>query len=137
MGSITERPGAVRALQAPDRAFPFAEPELLHRGAIDPPYPQIRECSRRDRVRSGMREFESSHSSQALLRSAWLPKKCEIRPEMPAFREVGLVSKLPFRRFSSANRRKSPATDAIIPVLWRLWAETGLDLHCVRRSQSF
>lgn len=30
------------------------------------PYSQIRECSRRDRVRSGMREFESSHSSQPL-----------------------------------------------------------------------
>jgi hypothetical protein len=30
------------------------------------PYSQIRGNSRRDRVRSGMREFESSHSSQAV-----------------------------------------------------------------------
>src|SRR3981189_2749709 len=42
---------------------------LLQGGAVaPPPYSQVRGNSRRDRVRSGMREFESSHSSQAVRR---------------------------------------------------------------------
>jgi hypothetical protein len=45
------------------------------------PYSQIRGNTRRDRVRSGMREFESSHSSQAVPRLETLPL---VASEMPA-----------------------------------------------------
>jgi hypothetical protein len=46
---------------------------------------------------STMRRFESSRPSQAVRRSARLPKKRENRPEMPAFRAVDFVSRLPNR----------------------------------------
>ncbi len=72
-------------------------------------------------------------ASQAFRRSTRLLKKCEIRPEIQAFREFGFISRRPFRRFWRANRRKSPATSGIIPVLWRLRPETGFDLHCAGR----
>src|SRR5664279_2192714 len=48
-------------------------------------YSQIRGNSRRDRVRSGMREFESSHSSQAVRR---LEKLSLILAERPANGEL-------------------------------------------------
>jgi hypothetical protein len=43
------------------------------------------------------------------------------------FRAFGFVSRLPNRQSQDANRRKSPATPATIPVLQRLPAETGFD----------
>jgi hypothetical protein len=50
---------------------------------------------------------------------------------MRAFYALGFVSRLPIPQSWSANRRKSPATSANIPVLRRLSAETRFDLHCV------
>jgi hypothetical protein len=44
------------------------------------PYSQIRGNTRRDRVRSGMREFESSHSSQPVRRLETLPWAMPERP---------------------------------------------------------
>ena len=49
---------------------------------------------------------------------------------MRAFRELEFVSGLPNRQSQGANRRKSPATPANIPVLQRLSAETGFDHDC-------
>jgi len=63
-------------------------------------------------------------ASHALRRSARLPKKREIGPEMPAFRACDFVSGPPFAGHGTANCRKSPAVPADIPVLWRLSAET-------------
>ena len=40
-----------------------------------------------------MRRFESSRPSQAVRRTATLPKKSEIGPETPAFRAFDFVSK--------------------------------------------
>jgi len=58
-------------------------------------------------------------------------RKREIGPEMPAFRALDFVSRLPIPQSQDANCRKSPAMSPIIPVLGRLWAETGADrLHC-------
>src|ERR1700733_11843458 len=68
----------------------------------------------------GMCKFESSQVSQAVRRSARLPKKREIGPEIPAFRPFDFVSGLPNRLLQGANRRKSPATPPNIPVLQRL-----------------
>jgi hypothetical protein len=53
---------------------------------------------------------------------------------MPAFRVFYFVSTLPNLRSQGANRRKSPATPANIPVLQRLSAETGFDHHCRPRA---
>jgi hypothetical protein len=71
-------------------------------------------------------------ASQAFRRSARLPKKREIGPEIPAFRPFDFVSGLPNRLLPGANRRKSPAKPPNIPVLQRLSAETGLDHDCRR-----
>src|SRR5258708_6012340 len=70
-------------------------------------------------------KFESSQVSQPLQRSAKIPRKSENGPEIPAFRTFDFVSRLPNLQSQSANRRKSPATPAKIPVLQRLSAETG------------
>jgi hypothetical protein len=78
----------------------------------------------------GMCKFESSQVSQPFPRSARRPRKCKIRPEMPAFGAFDLVSKLPNWQSDSSNWRKSPATPANIPVLQRLSAETGFDHDC-------
>ena len=80
---------------------------------------------------STIRRFESSRPSQAFQRRAGLAKKREIRPEIGAFNALGFVSRLPIRRSSGANCRKSPPTSANIPVLRRLRPETWFDLHCV------
>jgi hypothetical protein len=53
---------------------------------------------------------------------------------MPAFRALDFVSRLPNRQLQGANRRKSPATPANIPVLQRLSAETGFDHDCRLRA---
>jgi hypothetical protein len=79
---------------------------------------------------STMRRFESSRPSQAVRRSAKLPGKGENGPEMPGFRAFDFVSRLPNRQSQGANRRKSPATPANIPILQRLSAETGFDHDC-------
>jgi hypothetical protein len=49
---------------------------------------------------------------------------------MPAFRAFDFVSRLPNRQSQGANRRKSLATSANIPVSQRLSAETGFDHDC-------
>lgn len=46
------------------------------------------------------------------------------------FRPFDFVSRLPNRQSQSANRRKSPATPANIPVLERLSAENEFDHDC-------
>jgi hypothetical protein len=86
---------------------------------------------------SGMCKFESSEVSQAFRRLARLAKKSENGPEIPAFRAFNLISGLVVRQSSGANRRKSPAVSADIPVLRRLWAETGLITTAARGRQSF
>jgi len=65
MGSITERPEGGRRRRRAIGLFRLPSRNCCTDGGRPRPYSQIRECSRRDRVRSGMREFESSHSSQA------------------------------------------------------------------------
>jgi hypothetical protein len=49
---------------------------------------------------------------------------------MPVFRALDFVSRLPIPQSQDANCRKSPAMSPIIPVLGRLWAETGGDHDC-------
>jgi hypothetical protein len=83
----------------------------------------------------GMCEFESSQISQAVRRLGGLPRKSEKRPQMPAFRAFDFVSGLPNRQWEGANRGKSLATPANIPVLRRLLAETGFDHDCCPREQ--
>jgi hypothetical protein len=78
--------------------------------------------------------FDPFRPSQPFRRSARLPRKCEIGPEMPAFRAFDLVSRLPNRQSQSSNRRKSSATPANIPVSQRLSAETGFDHDCRSRA---
>jgi hypothetical protein len=80
---------------------------------------------------STMRRFESSRPSQPFRRSATISKKREEGPKIGAFYARGLVSRLPIRRSSGANCRKSPARSANIPVFSRLSTETWCDLHCV------
>jgi hypothetical protein len=80
---------------------------------------------------STIRRFESSRPSQAFRQLARHPGKREIGPEIPAFRGLVSVSRLPIPQFWGATCRKSPATSANIPVLRRFWAETGFDLYCV------
>jgi hypothetical protein len=79
---------------------------------------------------STMRRFESSRPSQAVVRSAWLPKRLENRPEIRAFRVFDSVSVPSVQRSQDGNRRKSPALCGNIPVLQRLSAETGFDHDC-------
>jgi hypothetical protein len=71
-----------------------------------------------------------SRPSQPLWHSARLAKKRENGPETRAFRVFYFVSGLPNRQSQGANRRKSPAKPANIPVLQRLSAETGFDQDC-------
>jgi hypothetical protein len=54
-------------------------------------------------------------------------RKRENGPEMRAFRVFDIVYRLPNRQSQGANRRKSPATPANIPVLQRLSVETEFD----------
>ena len=81
-------------------------------------------------VRSGMREFESSHSSQPV---PW--------PEVPSLKEqkspllAGLcdsvpVSKLPNSRTGRPIRQKSLVTTVNIPIFRRLARELGFDHDC-------
>ena len=81
----------------------------------------------RDRVQSGMRAFESAHSSQAFRRSARLPGKGENGRKCRSF---DFVSRLPNRQSEGANRRKSLVSPVNIPILQRLSAETGFDHGC-------
>ena len=82
----------------------------------------------------GDRRDQHCVASQPLRRSARLPRKSENGPEMPAFRALDFVSRLPNRQSQGANRRKSPATPANIPVSQRLSAETGFDHDCRLRA---
>jgi hypothetical protein len=68
--------------------------------------------------------------SQPIRRSACLPRKPENQPEMAAFRAFDFVSRLPNRESPGADRRKSPATRANVPVLQRLSVETGFVHRC-------
>jgi hypothetical protein len=62
---------------------------LLQRGAVGPPpYSQIRGNSRRDRVRSGMREFESSHSSQPVVQLEIVTPEVREIPANGAFLQI-------------------------------------------------
>jgi hypothetical protein len=55
-----------------------------------------------------------------------------------AFRAFDFVSRLPNRQSEGANRRKSPAKPANIPVLQRLSAKTKFDHDCpVRPAVKF
>ena len=72
-----------------------------------------------------MWEFDPSQVSQAVLCLATI---CNLRltgPEIPALRALGFVSRLPISQSFEPKCRKSPAMRAEIPVLQRLWTETG------------
>ena len=97
------------------------------------PYSQINRRANRDRVRSGMLEFESSHSSQAVWQLEIVPSKIR---EMPAnggfsqFLTPSLVVKL--------GQSQSEIVDSlrlileIFPFSGELRLEIKFDLHCVR-----
>lgn len=87
--------------------------------------------------RTGISRFESFQVSQAFRRSAKLPKKCEIGPEIPAFRALASVSRHPVCCFLGTNCRKFPASYANIPVLRRLQPETEFDQDCRPRLAVF
>jgi hypothetical protein len=78
----------------------------------------------------GMCKFESSEVSQAVWCFARLPKNSANGLEMTAFGAVDFVSGLPNRHLRGANRRKSPAVRANIPILQRLAAETAYYRDC-------
>jgi hypothetical protein len=56
------------------------------------PYSQIQRRASRDRVRSGMREFESSHSSQPVRRPETLPSTMPQRPANGGLLRIGYRS---------------------------------------------
>jgi hypothetical protein len=78
-----------------------------------------------------MREFESSHSSQAFPRPEEQPLEEEKSPLLAAFCNSASVSELPNWRTRRPFRQKSPATTANIPVLGRRAPETRFELHWV------
>ena len=75
---------------------------------------------------SAIRRFDPSRPSQPFRCSARLSKRREDGPEIRASRASNFVSGLPVCRYRGRHRRKSPALSGNIPVLGRLWAETGL-----------
>jgi len=83
-----------------------------------------------------IREFDTCLPSHAFQRSANLPKRPQNGPEIPAFRALPSVSRLPLYWSGVANLGKSPTVSANIPVLRRLSAETGSIRTATRPWQS-
>ncbi len=95
------------------------------------PYSQINRRANRDRVRSGMREFESSHSSQPVRRLQSSHRNLKNTRQLRAFAIQWTVSGLPIWQIEGPKRRKSLGAYRNIPVFGRPALETGFDQHCV------
>jgi hypothetical protein len=90
-------------------------------------YSRIRRAPPRDAVRSGMREFESSHSSQTVTAAEKPPRKSAESPQLAASCNLTKSLQTPEFAKSRAKLTKSPGAAANIPVFGRLTPETRFD----------